>query len=444
MVDAALIRSALDLADKARECLKTSQFFIREKIIKTKDKIWGADKYLNGSIEPKEKGLYGTACSISALVYCGELPDSELLQNCVRLLLSDTFKIRGGWSTSTIKKQAKTAMVNATCYALNALLNAGIDPRSPEIQKGLDWLTEARNPSLRWGRYPADTQDQLTATCNAMATITSAVGPESNVSVSDFAEALSWIRGNQDPESGGWPKRKPNAGSTAIAILALAGSSTDGEPIHKGAQFLKKMADDWETMVERFRIPAKTGEALYEEYHVFTEGIAVSALISTHTHACTKEILCAVESLTKLQWLDCVGPAGSILSWEVMYACRALRDFVTAIDSLLLVLGGVPGLADLMLWRKDVSSTLLQLQGRVYQLEAKRGWRYHWKRIVHHRFNLLFLAIISIVLYSLAYIFWLGPLLSPNVNPLYPLLGGNALGVILGLIGLLLGLQKRR
>ena len=396
--------------------------FVKDRILKLSDGLMGADKYLNGSIGLQRSGLYGTACALLAMIYCGEELGSDHVKSCSNLLRSDMFLVAGGgWATNTIKERCKTGMVDATCYVLNALIEAGTDPKATPVQESLNWLVRSRNPGKRWGRFPADSDDSLTATCNVVATLARAARYGFNVSPSDYADAVEWIKRTQDAQSGGWRgrrKNEPTAGYTAYALLALAEASTGEDSIRKGVRFLLSDVQGWEEELERFRVPTVDRDAHDEEYHIWTEACAVSALIRAHTHPCTERIVAAVEKLIRSQehdrgyWRDSVG---NILSWRVMYGYRALRDFVRALDSTLLVMSGVPEIGEFGEWRDNTARAIQQLSDRVSRLENERGWRYHRRRILRYWPALFGVAFASI--YTWAFFRFIAPAMAPGVSP---------------------------
>ena len=102
-----------------------------------------------------------------------------------------------------------------TCLALHALLEAGVDPRSVEIQKAIDWLLEreitgtygdwvARRPNLKpsgwafqyWNNYYPDVDD----TAVVVMVLDRTGDPRCRPAIE---RALTWIEGMQS-RNGGW------------------------------------------------------------------------------------------------------------------------------------------------------------------------------------------------------------------------------------------------
>jgi hypothetical protein len=475
------VNKAMELMKQVRQNLEFSRDYIRMKIIKSNDGLWGTDRFLNGKVVAVHKGIYGTASAISALCFCGEAHNSDYINNSVKLLLSDEFRIQGGWATRSIKRDCQKPTVNATCYVLNALLDAGTDIHDPAIVNGIRFLINARNAAHRWGDYPGDESDKLTATCNAVMTIMKATEPGCIIPLQDLTEAQDWLRRQQDPASGGWPKDEPDAPYTALVIMALSALRTDSAIIEKGIQFLKCNVDNWKIHTERFRIAQVDGSYKDEEYNIFTEALAISALISAHTNPCSDEILNGVERLIRMQgadkkyWRD---SSGNVPSWEMMYGCRAYRDFVGAMSSRLLIFANaseigriLTELADIRLvvsqkasalehkqtndaitaLRGDVTQQLndietrisKDIETRISKLESHR-LSYQIARIIKSKYNLFFFAIVWFIVWSLLYLSWLGPMVLQNNNTLVAWLAGVSLSPILAFISIFQGALNRR
>jgi len=492
MFDTEPMHRALKLAVQSEEFLKRRRDFIKCAVKKADDKQWGYDRYIGGKEKEVDHGLFGTACAVSALICCGENRESEHVTNCLNLLKSPDFRAHsGGIATRTINKLGGPGMVNAACYVLWAHLAAGRDPALPDSGKLLDFLVKARGVEPWWGHFPGDTSYRLSATCNAIATVAKAAHCGSHLMVAGIDETLNWLRTKQDPTTGAWlnKEKEPDAGFTALAVLALA-EAQSGEPeVRRGIGFLRNSVADWRETKERFQVPAPAKRGFHaEHYRIHTQAIGVSALLRAGDNSCDKAVLHSVSRLLASHVPDASveDPARGVPAWEVMYECRALRDFIMITSSRALAAGcregatvigrldelerkmvtlsdrtrpmsrlgefesGLANVADRVEALESQPSCLGELEDRlantcdrVEALENQRGFRYQFGRFLRPLVRSGVLALAGGVVLIVAGLCLLLLLRgTPSSSPVLALLV-SAAGVLVGLAGLWQNRKRR-
>lgn len=366
----------LHLQSSAETSLQSARSYLIGKTLKT-EVGWGLQQFLD-EIRPGSTyiGIYGTSCGITALVTCGESVDSPVIQH-FRAWLIQSQEQEGGWTLSTFRE--KDILTTATCYVLNALNDVRESPQSPIVQDGLGCLQRTQNPDRGWGLYAKAGVSKTTPSLHAILTFSRY--PEM-LRTQTASEGINWIlrARNEDHGWGQDPSKPPSTlAHTALAVLTLlsAGYPTYSADVQEPVQWILAtlQPDALHTEIEVFYVHHTNGTATGMSYHLPTISLVSRALLAVGIDPLSSEINQLVRILISQQrregyWLDST-VQGKIPIWTILYACMALREFVTRVDAVRETLGLRQTIVDLTQATRETSQELREVSQRIADIEKQ-------------------------------------------------------------------------